>query len=98
LSDRLRCVISGCNRTFKAGDGDGPETRVICGRHWRMAPKSWRMRYTRFKRLAGRPNNPKNELAGHVCNRTWERCRDYIEGVLSGENIDAELARFIDSL
>lgn len=47
---RLRCVVPGCGRTFRA---DGCE-EVICGKHWRLADRRLRQLVTRVRAKARR--------------------------------------------
>lgn len=44
---RLRCCVPFCGRTFRNDEGCA---EVICGKHWRLAPKAWRRRYGLLRR------------------------------------------------
>lgn len=46
---RINCTIPGCRRGTTQF---APETEVICGKHWRAAPKALRDRYSRYRRHA----------------------------------------------
>lgn len=61
MSERVRCSVPFCKRTFKR---QHPDEVTICGKHWRLAPKQWRRRFTLFKRR-GRPD---------LAHKVWERC------------------------
>jgi hypothetical protein len=97
-AERCGCCITGCRRTFKR-PADWPEgSRTICGRHWRMAPKSWRRRYTLFRRVASKLTDPRRDRAGDLCDQTWERCRAFIEDVVAGRTDDPALVQFLERL
>lgn len=97
--DRVACCITGCRRTFKREAGDADGVRVICGRHWRMAPKSWRRRGTLFRRAMNSSRNPgRADRAAMAWDRTWERCRRYIEDVIAGRVHDSALEEFLETL
>lgn len=51
--DRIPCCIEGCGRTFAIGHG-GYREIVICGAHWRQAPRSMRDAVARVRRQARR--------------------------------------------
>jgi hypothetical protein len=97
-ADRDGCCITGCRRTFKGDAGDAEGRLVICGRHWRMAPKSWRRRYTLFRRIASKLTDPRRDRAGDLCNQTFERCRAFIEDVVAGRTHDPALVQFLERL
>lgn len=97
IFDRVACCITGCRRTYKS-DGLNADERVICGRHWRMAPQSWRRRGALFRRIMNRVGHPKADLAAELWERTWERCRRHIEDVLAGRAEDPALAKFLETL
>lgn len=93
---RNPCCIPGCRRTYAHAqadkDGRGPEDyswRLICGSHWRMAPKFMRDAVSRVRRSARRHGWTDRHHRRH--SRLWDRCRRAIE---SGERLDeAEIAR-----
>ena len=51
---RIRCCIMGCNRTFKMDPGDTEETRIVCGKHWRLADKALRHEISSLRRRCNR--------------------------------------------
>lgn len=55
---RLPCLIAGCGRTFKLTGDDCYQVRVICGRHWRLAPRYMRDRVRSLRKKAERLNWP----------------------------------------
>ena len=55
---RLPCIITGCGRTFRLELCDSWESRVVCGRHWRLAPRYMRDRVARLRKLASRRGWP----------------------------------------
>lgn len=63
--DRVGCSVPFCRRTFKRVH---EHEEVICGKHWRLAPKRWRRRVTLFRRR-GRVD---------LVRRGWEQCLRYI--------------------
>lgn len=96
--DRVSCCITGCGRTFKREAPAGVAELVICGRHWRMAPLSWRRRCTKFRRMANKLTDPRRALAGTLYNWTWQRCRKHIEEIAAGTADDPALARLLERL
>ncbi|MFC2248798.1 hypothetical protein ACETRX_04155 [Labrys portucalensis] len=82
---RLRCCIPFCRRTF-ADDGS---SEVICGKHWRQAPKAWRRRHTKFLRRyrkhhgdrlywdypAGSEQRRDCRRLAILVDRLWDRCK-----------------------
>lgn len=50
MTERLRCCVPFCRRTFKREPGDSDDVEIICGIHWRLSPKSWRRRITMLRR------------------------------------------------
>lgn len=47
---RLRCVVPGCCRTFKAEGW----SEIICGKHWRLADRRLRQLVTKVRAKARR--------------------------------------------
>ena len=94
-ADRISCCITGCRRTFKRSPDDPPETRSICGRHWRMGPKPVRERYTKLLRLYR-----KRETASiaRLIELTWQRNLAAIEDALAGKINDADLTAFLETI
>ena len=86
---RLPCCIEGCGRTFKLDPGDSYDMAMMCGRHWRMAPKVMRDRVARIRRRARREGWTDDLSARHY--RLWHMCRRKVE---EGFEIDiAEIER-----
>lgn len=84
--ERVRCCVPGCRRTFKRRNPDSWDETVMCGRHWRLAPKRLRRRSTRLLRAynAAKDGRRARRLAT-LYNRNWNRCRRLIEAdVLAG--------------
>lgn len=48
MTDRLKCCVPFCRRTFKREDCEGAE--VMCGKHWRLASPILRRRHKRLCR------------------------------------------------
>ena len=51
---RLPCIIVGCTKTFAMKGDDNYDCEIVCGRHWRMAPKPMRDKVSKIRRLAKR--------------------------------------------
>lgn len=49
-TDRIRCLILGCRRTAPA-DKWPPNTTIICGQCWSLAPKYLRRRARKLERI-----------------------------------------------
>lgn len=78
---RNPCCIEGCRKTFaherSRGEPMGYDTRIMCGRCWRQAPKWMRDRESRIRRLA-----KKRGWTDRICrlhNMAWEACRRAVE-------------------
>lgn len=85
---RIPCAIPFCRRTADAEKFEGCE-EIICGKHWRMAPASWRRRRTRLLRTYRRrfgdrgyweypPGSPLRIDAvrlDRLINSLWTRCK-----------------------
>lgn len=89
---RLPCCIEGCGRTFAMKPDDSYRGTVMCGAHWRQAPKYMRdavARLTRRIRKPKRTDNLDHLYARH--HRLWMRCR---RAIVEGQNLDmAEIER-----
>lgn len=86
--DRIPCCVPFCRRTA-ARDRFPNCDEIICGKHWRMAPASWRRRQARLgrmyrRRYGGRgywefPGGSSDRLAclklANMCNAMWNRCK-----------------------
>lgn len=68
VGGRIRCLVPGCGRTFKV---ERDIAFTICGKHWRLAPKAWRLRFTKFDR---RWKKTRDERIGWLANYIWHRC------------------------
>ncbi len=90
--DRLPCIVPGCGRTFKR---EGGESEVICAKHWRMAPKPDRDRWTELARLYRR-----RQTAGiaAMCNRQWRRVVEAALDAAAGNINPAQIAAFVEAL
>lgn len=89
---RINCSISGCKRGTKriAPYEDGSAPLVICGKHWRMLPKSWRTAMAfcaRKKRQAARWG--REDLA-RICARRWWILWDQAVALLSNPDAPVE--------
>jgi len=85
---RIPCCVPFCRRTFKA-ETDDPEEEVICGKHWRLAPKDKRRLRATLRRRYTRnfgdnpywiypPGSPQRILAvrlGTLIHKLWIRCK-----------------------
>jgi hypothetical protein len=85
---RIPCCVPFCRRTADAAKFKGC-TEIICGKHWRTAPRTWRRRYSRLYRrhrqLCGRgqfwdlePGTPARKEAVRLCQllgTLWEWCK-----------------------
>lgn len=70
---RINCVVPSCkygSTRYKPG------TELLCGRHWRMVPLSWRRKMALYRRagtLAARKGNQaKVEAANRCLWRRWD--------------------------
>ncbi|WOF74187.1 hypothetical protein QMT40_001834 [Parvibaculaceae bacterium PLY_AMNH_Bact1] len=79
--DRIPCVVPFCGRTAKRLPDDGPDTEIICGKHYRLADK----RLRKAASLARRRGNRFYEKykAAHetkqfeVADELFHQCRRY---------------------
>lgn len=71
---RLACCVPFCRRSFKQDKAGNPwpkGSRVICGKHWRMARPLLRRRYARVKRLLTRGLVSKHGKRPYRVNIRW---------------------------
>jgi hypothetical protein len=87
---RNPCCIEGCGKTFAHKDGADYETRFMCGRCWRQAPKWMRDRESKLRRLAKRRGWPERHHRLH--HMAWEACRRWIERARNGEGAEVEVS------
>ncbi|MCW2195075.1 hypothetical protein AB7M45_007848 [Bradyrhizobium elkanii] len=53
MTDRIRCCIPGCGRTFKREASEDAEgVSIMCGRHWRMGDLAMRNRHKQLRARA----------------------------------------------
>ncbi|WP_050400415.1 hypothetical protein [Bradyrhizobium embrapense] len=52
MTERIRCCIPGCGRTFKREAGDAEGVKIMCGRHWRMGDQAMRDRHKQLRKRA----------------------------------------------
>ena len=69
MTDRVTCLVPGCNRTTKR---TGPNTEWICGKHWPAVPKHMRRRLFKARR---RYQKTSNRRWYWIANRMWRRCK-----------------------
>lgn len=83
---RVPCCIEGCGKTFAMKGDDHYGMTVICGKHWRQAPRHLRTRDTKFRRLLkARRMAGKQEKIGELLSRNFNRA---VESVRRGHVID----------
>lgn len=87
MSERIRCLVPHCRRTFKS---DGGDDEVICGKHWRAIPLAIRKAKTDAHRIyrrrfgsnpfwsypAGSPERIACVEAGQACADTWKAAKE----------------------
>lgn len=79
---RLPCMIEGCGKTFAMKGDDTYDNTVICGKHWRQAPKFMRNRVTRIRRIAKRRGwSPR---LWRLDNTAWNLC---LRSIRSGHQL-----------
>lgn len=79
---RIPCCIDGCGRTFAAG-ADGYDQQIICGPHWRQAPRTMRDAVARVRRKARRHGWTVELRERH--HRLWSRT---VRAVREGQRLD----------
>lgn len=85
---RLPCIIEGCGRTYAIDGPTGSNSHkyrsiIMCGKHWRQAPKYMRDTEARVRRIAKKRGWTDDLLIRH--HRIWERCH---RAIREGQNID----------
>lgn len=85
---RIPCVVPFCRRT--ADEAKYPSgTVIICGKHWRLAPASWRRRRSKLERRysrqfgdtpfwefpAGSPQRIEAARLDRLIHVLWTRCK-----------------------
>lgn len=84
---RIPCCVPGCGRTFKLAPGEDYSYVVMCGDHWRMAPKYMRNAVARVRRQAKKRGWTDAMQNRH--SRLWHRCkRAVIEPRIDMSEID----------
>jgi hypothetical protein len=85
---RIPCVVPFWRRTANEAKYP-PGTEIICGKHWRMAPATWRRRRSKLERIysrrfgdspfwefpAGTPKRIEAVRLDRLINALWERCK-----------------------
>jgi hypothetical protein len=66
---RIPCEVPFCRRTAPAARYE-PETRIICGKCWRLGDARPRRVFSRAERKYKRTGNPRYQ---RIANRCWER-------------------------
>lgn len=64
-------------------EGDSYDIRLLCGRHWRLAPKYMREAVTRVRRMARKHGWSDNLCGRH--HRLWNRC---LRAIKEAGNLD----------
>lgn len=100
---RVECLVPGCRRgtTRLENNGDG-SVELICGRHWRTVPLSWRRRIALFKRHVKRADRrgdaEKYRQAVNAEWRMWQRVRAMFLDAPSSDELPAHLAEHLRDL
>ncbi|ALC13794.1 hypothetical protein [Sphingopyxis sp. 113P3] len=89
--ERIPCAIEGCRRTYKLELGDSYSSRVVCGKHWRLAPKHMRDAVARVRRIGVKANWPR-PIINRFC-RLWERTVRAAQSAAAGDIDVAEINR-----
>lgn len=89
--DRIPCAIDGCGRTYKIEAGDSYSSRIVCGKHWRMAPKHMRAAVARVRRIGEKAGWPR-WMINRFC-RLWERTFRAAQAASRGDINVAEINR-----
>lgn len=85
---RIPCVVPFCRRTADATKF-GADCEIICGKHWRMAPATWRRRKSKLHRMyrqrfgdrgywefpAGSPKRIGAVKLDRLCRASWDQCK-----------------------
>ena len=74
---RLPCCIEGCGKTFAMKGDDSYQGIVMCGRHWRMAPKRMRDLESLIRKRAKRRGWTRRLIRQH--DWIWQRARRAID-------------------
>ena len=88
---RIPCAIEGCGRTYKLAPGDSYSARIICGKHWRLAPKHMRDAVARVRRISTKADWPP-PMIRRFC-RLWERTFRAAQEAARGDINMAEINR-----
>jgi hypothetical protein len=74
---RQPCCIVGCGKTFAIRPGDDYEGEMMCGRHWRQAPKPMRDLERLIRQRAKRKGWNEKLVRQHYW--IWQRARRAVE-------------------
>lgn len=82
---RINCCIAGCKRgtTRMAPREDGSAPEIICSKHWRTVPKSWRSAMAFLRRVAVAAEKKGDEERYSQAARAWWRGWRRIVSMLS---------------
>lgn len=82
---RIPCAIDGCGRTGALKDGESYQMQLLCGQHWKQAPRYMRDAVARVRRIAKRRGWSIDLMSRHQ--RLWLRCLRQIKkrGDVGGE-------------
>lgn len=72
MIDRIRCEVPFCRRTGKRLPEDTDETRIICGKCWRLGDKRARTQYSAAKKKWKKTGI---DRYGWLMHQAWERVR-----------------------
>jgi hypothetical protein len=91
VSDRIRCCIAECRRSFKRRSDDD-DREIMCGRCWRTADARFIVRYkvlrARWRRVdrmlqrkstRWRPEHRLNHLFARAIERNWATLKEDVE-------------------
>ena len=77
MNDRIPCVVPFCRRTA-ASDQCSGSGEMICGLHWRLADRSLRRRYARWRRRYDRVDDDGGRMSERIyglLDRMWKRAK-----------------------
>ena len=78
-AERIPCCIPFCRRTAPRSGKYAECEEIICGPHWRAAPKALRRRFSRVRRLANRAimrgDLEKRDQAWRLDWKLWEQIK-----------------------
>lgn len=83
--DRIPCEVPGCGRTAHRKPEYGSDIQIICGPHWRMAPRYMKDRYAKIRRAVRKARTDDDlRRASSMAAAYWDNVRRRVIEIAMG--------------